>query len=372
VAIPSINPRDLEVFAPPLGEQRLADYLTGLLERHHIDVERMAVRPERDNVIARLDGRDPSRTLLLECHTDTVAVEGFVGDPFGPVERDGRLYGRGACDTKAQIAAMVTALIERAGAGTPPYNVVLAATVGEEWNYLGIAALIETGVRADWAVVGEPTELTVVRAHKGSVRLRCTTEGLAAHSSNPAAGANAIYRMARVLGVLERHASDLAAGQGHPELGPPTLSVGSIHGGRDVNVVPDECVIEIDRRLIPGESPDPVADGIARVVCDEPSIDFPIRFETVGRDIPMEVAADSAVVRGVCKACEAALGTSCVGVVPYGTDASKLVAVGVPSVVLGAGSVRQAHTVDEYVEIAQVHQVTDVFRRLLSEDTFTL
>jgi len=336
-----------------------------VLFRLGIDAERQPACPGRDNLLARVEGADPSRALLLECHVDTVGVEGYRGDPFDPVLRDGRLYGRGACDDKAQVAAMVSALAGLTSGGRPRHTVLLAAAVGEEYNFTGARALVESGLRADGAVVGEPTELQVVTAHKGAVRMRCITPGIAAHSSDPSAGVNAIYRMARVLAALERHAADLIRRAAHPRLGTPTLSVGTIAGGRDTNIVPDRCVISLDRRVLPGEDPDAVIAEIQRAVLDDLGLDFPVEFVVDLADRPMETPGGAAVTRSLCAACDAVLGHSQVAAVRYGTDASKFAAVGIPSVVFGAGSIRQAHTVDEYVEIDQVRQATAVLRHLL-------
>ena len=367
IAIPSINPRDELSFARPFGETAVIDHLEDVLARSRFDVERQTACPGRDNLLARVDGVDPSRVLLLESHVDTVGVEGYRGDPFDPVLRDGRVYGRGSCDDKAQVAAMVAALADVTSSGRPQHTVLLVLAVGEEYNFTGARALVESGLGADGAVVGEPTELQVITAHKGAVRMRCITEGVAAHSSEPSAGVNAIYRMARVLAVLERHAGALVGRQPHARLGTPTLSVGTIAGGRDTNIVPDRCVISLDRRVLPSEDSGTVIAEIQRAVLDDPGLDFPVEFVVDLADHPMETPEGATITRSLCAACEAVRGHSQVSAVRYGTDASKFAAAGIPSVVFGAGSIRQAHTVDEYVEVEQVWQATAVLRRLLEQ-----
>jgi acetylornithine deacetylase len=221
----------------------------------------------------------------------------------------------------------------------------------EEHSFRGVVRLCE-GLRADAAVVSEPTSLRAVVATKGVLRWRIVTRGKAAHSSKPHLGVNAIYGMARVLAALEEENERLAAVR-HPLVGSGTLSVGLIGGGTQVNVVPERCWIEVDRRLIPGEDPDKVfAEYRERLGVDfePPSIS----------DIPLDTAPDSTIARVAC----AMLGTPPEGV-PYGSDASKLSRAGIPSIVLGPGSIDQAHTADEWVALDEAEQALQVYRRIM-------
>ena len=266
IARPSVNPMGRSFAGPEFLEGRMTEYLVDFFTSLKVPFERIEVLPGRANVIARFDRLGSNRTLLFDAHQDTVPVEGMTIPPFEPSERDGRIYGRGACDVKGGMAAMLAAfarLVRERPANAA--NVVMSCTCDEEFTVLGIndlaklwsdpmrrASLLES--RPDAAVVAEPTGLDVVVAHKGATRWKLRTSGRACHSSSPTDGVNAIYRMGRVLECLEEFAKELPRRvPPHPLCGPPTFSVGRIEGGISVNTVPDQCVIEIDRRTIPGE-----------------------------------------------------------------------------------------------------------------------
>src|SRR3954470_4455987 len=256
VRIPSINPMGRSV----TGDLFLEHGVTAYLEQFFIDIganhRRQTVAPLRDNIVAYYQSPGATKTIIFEVHQDTVPVDGMTIDPFAGEVRDGKLFGRGACDVKGGMTAMLGAfarLVREKPAGAA--NVLLACTVDEEHTFLGVQELMKEGGRADFAVVAEPTRLQVVDAHKGVVRWKVRTEGRGCHSSRPDQGVNAIYRMGHILPLIERYADRLMKSASHPRLGPPTLSVGRIDGGVSVNTVPDACVIEIDRRLLPGEDP---------------------------------------------------------------------------------------------------------------------
>ncbi|MGD9649089.1 MAG: M20/M25/M40 family metallo-hydrolase, partial [Pirellulales bacterium] len=270
VATPSVNPMGRGLSGPEFFEHRVTEYLERLFRDKQIRSQRQAVEPLRENILARVDGAVPPEEggplVLFEVHQDTVPVDGMTIDPWRPEVREGRLYGRGSCDIKAGMAAMLGALVrladERPNARP---TLVLACTVNEEHGYTGALALPEVWERGapgdllprrpDVAVIAEPTNLDVVVAHKGAIRWRLRTHGRAVHSSQPQLGDSAVYRMARVLQALERYAVEICPTLGqHPLCGQVTLSVGTIHGGLSVNSVPDECASEIDRRLLPGET----------------------------------------------------------------------------------------------------------------------
>lgn len=278
VSLPSVNPMGRLAEGPEYFEHRVTDYLEALFRRLGIPYQRQLVEPGRENIVARLDGRrsctEGGPLILFEAHQDTVPTTGMTIDPFNPVVRDGRLYGRGACDIKGGLTAMLGAVARLAEErpGEMP-TLVMACTVNEEHGYTGATALTKLWSqpgsiiprKPDAAIVAEPTSLQVVVAHKGVVRWRCHARGQAAHSSQPQLGVNAIFEMNRVLSALERYQKEIAPRLSeHPLCGRPTLSVGTIAGGLSVNTVPDRCTIEIDRRLIPGEK----ADEALRQVID--------------------------------------------------------------------------------------------------------
>lgn len=344
VAIDSVNP----AYDGGVGEAGVARYVEAFFARLGIETFRQEVLPGRWNVIARLPGRNPARRVLLEAHMDTVSVSGMSIPPFVPEVREGRLYGRGSCDTKAGLATMMHALAHLRERGiVPPCEVWLAAVVDEEYTFKGVTRLCE-GLWADAAIVAEPTELRPVRAAKGVLRWRLRTKGKAAHSAKPHLGVNAIQGMGRVLAAIEKMGEELAAVT-HPLLGPATLNVGLIRGGEQVNFVPDWCEITLDRRLLPGEEPQAVWEAMgarlgAAVEMEPPYLaDGPLE---TGETEAVAVVAQE-VLRGL------GLNGELAGV-PFGSDASKLARAGVPSLIFGPGSIDQAHAAVEYVECDQV------------------
>jgi acetylornithine deacetylase len=246
-------------------------------------------------------------------------------------------------------------------------NVLLLASVDEEYQYRGVLAFVEQGARVQAAVVGEPTGLRVVVAHKGCVRWRLTTRGRAAHSSRPEEGDNAIDQMAEALLALREHAARLGE-RAHPLVGRPTLSVGRIWGGTGVNIVPDNCTIEVDRRTIPGEEP---ADAQAELDATLAALRAKKPWVQVEREEPFIVdwalatPPEAKIVRAAGAALAAAGRPAAPIGVPYGTDASKLWALGqAPSVVLGPGEIAQAHTADEYVPVDELVAAARIYAEI--------
>jgi len=360
IRINSINP----AYEGGVPEAALAAYVRAFFEARRIETFQQEALPGRPNLLARIRGRDPSRRIVLEAHMDTAGVAGMSIQPFAPEIRDGKLYGRGACDVKSGLAAMMHAVASLAAEGRQPRcEVLLAAAADEELAFRGVLKLRE-GLTADAAIVAEPTSLRLIAATKGVLRFRIRTVGKAAHSSKPHLGVNAIYRMARVVAALEEDSAALTR-RAHPLLGSATFNVGVIHGGTQVNNVPDSCFIEIDRRLLPGESPQQVwrdygAFLAARFPDATPVIEAPML-----EDLPLETAASEPVVATAARVLgELGLESAPAGV-PYGSDASKLAAIGIPSIVFGPGSIDQAHAAVEYVDCDEVRQAERFYRRFI-------
>lgn len=373
VAIPSVNPmgRD-DLSGPEFFEQRLSDYLEAFFQRLGVRYQRIELAPGRANVIARFEAPDAKTTVLLDAHQDTVPVDGFP-DPFHPVIRDGKLFGRGSCDVKGGLAAMLAAfarLVREKPAGA--VNVVLSCTCDEESTSLGVNDLVTLwtdpnksdsiiGQRPDMAIIAEPTQLDVVVAHRGATRWKIRTTGRACHSSAPHEGVNAIYKMARVVTALEEFAAKLPTMiPAHPLCGPATLSVGRITGGVSVNTVPDSCEIEIDRRVIPGEDG---WDAIRQV-----QQHFATRLDFDVEHLPPWLVGVSlsdehnGPLGDRLLACiQKIAGPHRRVGVPYGTHASRISAAGVPSVVFGPGDIAQAHTTNEWIDLTQLQQAAEVY-----------
>jgi acetylornithine deacetylase len=376
VQIPSVNPMGRALEGPEYLETRLSDYLEGFFRELKVPWQRIEVAPGRANLIARLEAPGAECTLLLDAHQDTVPVDGMTIEPFAARVESGRLYGRGACDVKGGMAAMLCAF-ERLARERPAgaANVVLSCTCDEESTATGardLARLWSDPARAgtllsdppDLAIVAEPTDLNVIVAHKGAVRWKLVTTGKACHSSRPAAGVNAIYKMAQVLNCLERYAQELERMVApHPLCGGPTLSVGRISGGLSVNTVPDHCAIEIDRRVIPGEDPAAVIPQVTTYLRERLDVDFQMEPPWLdGASLSDAVNgpwADRLLrVIGQVAGKREKLGAW------YGTNASRLAATGIPAVVFGPGSIAQAHAADEWIDIEQLRQASEVYYRL--------
>jgi acetylornithine deacetylase/succinyl-diaminopimelate desuccinylase-like protein len=404
VRIPSVNPMGREVQGDVYFEHRVTDYLQQLFDRLGLPWIRQTVAPGRDNILARLDGEMPAADggpiLMFEAHQDTVPVEGMTIDPWQPEVRQGRVYGRGACDIKGGMACMLTAL-SRLAEERPPgmATVVMACTVDEEYGFTGarhveqlwqqkmgtdattnrglagepVQSVVEKGRffsrRPDAVVVSEPTGLDVVVTHKGVVRWRCRTRGRAAHSSQPQSGHNAIYDMAHVVAAWERYANEVVPALGeHPLLGRPSLSVGLIAGGISVNVVPDHCMIEIDRRTLPGEDEWTAWQQAMEYVARELPPHVRLEYDEPHQAVPaLPSDGNQQLAERVSRAAHAAGGPGRSIGVPYGTDAPAFASAGIPTVVFGPGSIAQAHTVDEWIEVEQLEAAAESYYRLACE-----
>jgi acetylornithine deacetylase len=350
---------------PQYLEHQVTDYLEEFFRDLGVRYQRQAVAPLRDNIVAFTDFPGAPRTLLLEVHQDTVPADNMIIDPFAGRVEHGRLYGRGACDVKGGMAAML-ATFDRLVHEKPPRstNVVVACTVDEEHTFLGAQHLVQT-LRADMAIAAEPTRLNIVNAHKGVVRWHLDTFGRSCHSSSPEQGTNAIYGMGKILIEIERFAAELRASKSDPVLGPPTLSIGRIEGGTSVNTVPDHCRIEIDRRVIPGENPQAAPAELTaylrrhggadvRFECSKPWLLAPALSSSGSEELVQELGAAIDAVRGSHRVMS----------VPYGTDASTLAESGIPSVVFGPGDIAQAHTCDEWISLDEVSAASEILYRL--------
>ena len=356
------------------GEAEIARFVADFGERLGAEVTREEALPSRPNVFVslpatRLTSDEAPQPLLFDVHLDTVPLAPMP-DALSPTIRDGRIWGRGTCDTKGSLAAALSALQRLAAeGGERQREVLLLGTVDEEFRKRGVRDAMAQGLTADAAIVGEPTNLRPVVAHKGAVRWRTTTIGKAAHTSRPENGNNAIVQMMEVLRMIREQIEPGLAAQTHPLLTPPTLTVGRIEGGVGVNVVPERCWAEFDRRTLPGEDPDQILAEIDAAMRDLMAARPSVRVE---RDPPflsergLETPVDAPVVRAAQRACRKVLGAdapvSPAGV-PYGTDATAL--AGIASVVLGPGDIAQAHSADEWVEVAQVEAAVEIYYEVM-------
>jgi acetylornithine deacetylase len=363
VAIPSVNPMGRGKSGPAYSEAALAAHVAAYLQKHGVDNEIDEFAPGRPNVIGTIDA-GAEQTLLLEAHLDTVPAENMAIPPFTPEIRDGRLFGRGACDTKGSLAAFLHACCSVLGKGRRlRFNILLLAVADEEYQFTGAVRAVARGLKADFGIAGEPTRLHIVRAHKGVTRWRMVTRGVAAHSAYPERGENAIYRMGHVLSRLEEHALSLRAAAPHPGLGSPSLSVGVIEGGEVVNIVPDRCVIEVDRRTIPGESTESVLAAVTATLRDVPGWEMERPHLVVGA---MEVSHASPIVGYLSDAVNGETGNVVVESAQYATDAGIYTGAGIPSVVFGPGDIAKAHTGAESIDLAELHAAAAIITRVIT------
>lgn len=362
IAINSVN-TDLK---EGVGEAALGEFVAQYLSDLGCEIGEQEVLPGRCNVFGRFPSlKNERKTLLLEAHMDTVPLEPMP-DALNPRAADGRVYGRGACDTKGSLAGMLYAMrMLSQHLGEFSCNPVLMAAVDEEATQQGIRAYARTKPQLDGAVVGEPTNLVPVVVHKGCVRWRVRTVGKSAHTSRPHEGNNAIYQMVDFINQFRAQMESSLPERSHPMAGPPTATIGVIRGGIQVNIVPDSCYVEIDRRTVPGENPDDILaevdELIRKMSAQNPELNI-VREEPSVVSEHLETPPGSDIARGALVACRNILGHGELGAVDYGSDASKIAAIaGVPAIVLGPGSINQAHSANEWVPVEELRKGAELY-----------
>ena len=361
IALPSVNSAFLPPKHPRAGEKKVAGYLASIAKKAGLEVHWQKVFPGRSNLLARLTppGR-PRQRVLLAPHLDTVdaADEG----QFSPRLKGGRLHGRGACDTKGSVAAMMAAVCEVAAGGRRPMSteIIFAGLVDEEMAQGGSRALAAAGPKADLAIVGEPTCLRVVTCHKGDLWLELVTRGRAAHGARPELGRNAVHEMARIVDLLETEYASMLRGRRHPLLGHATVNVGTIEGGVQTNIVPARCVITIDRRTLPGESDAGARREIGRLLRRN-RLKASLASRKTAPCRPLETSAKLPLVRQFLHCAGQARPAG----VDYFCDAAVLASGGTPGVVFGPGDIAQAHTDDEWISLAAVERAKGILVNFL-------
>jgi acetylornithine deacetylase len=366
VRVDSRNP-SLTPGAP--GEAEVARTLAAVLEAWGFRVEVHDAAPGRPNVVARAGRAEPgTRSLMLNGHLDVVGTEGMCHPPFDATVRDGRLFGRGAADMKAGIAAMCAAAARAAAAGIAG-EVVVAGVADEEYASIGTRALLERGVRADAAIVTEPTRLAIAPAHRGFVWITVTTRGRAAHGSRYDIGVDAIRHAGLVLAELDALDHGELTTRTHPLLGHASLHASLIDGGTGMSTYPESCTLRLERRTLPGESAtqalDEVRAACARVAARRPEFAADVALDVTQE--PSDVAVDAPIVQ--------ALGAAMRGVgepvrvegLSAWTDAALLNGAGVPAICYGPGDIALAHAAEEWVEMAEVERATNVLTELVHQ-----
>jgi acetylornithine deacetylase/succinyl-diaminopimelate desuccinylase family protein len=353
---------------PPGREGAVARYVGDRLEALGAQVEYQMVKPGRPNVVGVLD-LGPGPRLLLNAHTDTVPV-GVERERklLEPVIEDGRLYGRGACDDKGGLLAMLLACTAAAELKRQGHEIsgtlILAGVMGEEAGGEGTRHLVDHGPLGDYAVVGEPTKLQPVLGHKGSYRKRLTINGRAAHSSEPHLGQNAIYGASLV--ALEIDALNQRLQKvDDPLFGSPAASANVIQGGSNVIVIAATCQLDIERRLLPGETEDTaqseVDDILETVRGRYPDLTTDITDLGAGK-APSLIAADSLLAQSLKESVERVTGReSTFSGYTGGTDMTYLMAADVPTIIFGPGDLAHAHTAEEFIPLIEIQQAAEVY-----------
>ncbi len=343
------------------AEAAMADLYENMLRDLGLEIGSCEVTVGRRNVWGVLKGSGEGPTILLAGHMDTVGIDGY-DNPFEPIVKDGRIYGRGSCDMKAGLAAYleVVRYLQRSGT-TLSGDLIIAGVIDEEHAMAGSRDFGINGPKVDCAIVAEPSLLQISAAHKGQVLVTMKTKGLAAHSSMPDKGRNAVYHMAAVVGGLQEYANDLAVRDADPVCGKPSFNVGAIRGGDNACSVPDYCEIDIDRRTIPGESTaqvmqelevvlEQVKRAVPDLICEigEPYLDLP----------PLDTKMDDPVAMAMVEACTNVLGQVSVSAFPGSTDAPNF---GCPAIICGPGDLAQCHSLNEYVAIDQIENAVRIY-----------
>lgn len=348
------------------GEGGAARLLADVLRGWGFAVELHEVEPGRPNVVARVGG-EGGRSLMLNGHLDVVGVEGMAHAPFDAEARDGRIYGRGATDMKGGIAAMCAAAARAARAGALAGEVVIAAVVDEENESAGTRALLARGVRADAAIVTEPTRLAIAPAHRGFAWIEVTVHGRAAHGSRYDVGVDAITHAGLLLAELDAMQERELPRRTHPLLGRASLHASTIAGGAAWSIYPERCTLRVERRTLPGERADDalreVREACERVRARRP--EFAADAALLVSQGPSDVATDAPVVHALAAAMTERGEAVRVEGLSAWTDAALLNEAGIPAICYGPGDISLAHAAEEWVETVEIERATSVLETMI-------
>lgn len=366
-ALIEIDSRNPTLVPDAPGERACAQALASVLDDWGFDVSLQDIGGKRSNVIARIGPKD-APALMLNGHLDVVGIEGMTHDPFAADIHDARIYGRGSADMKAGIAAMCAAALLGADVSFAR-QILVTAVADEEYESLGMRALIESGVQAEAAIITEPTRLAICPAHRGFVWMDVTFRGRAAHGSRYDIGVDAITHAGLVLAELDKLERSRDRGTRHHLLGRGSLHASVIRGGVGMSTYPEECVLSIERRTLPGETAATAMKEIeaacAAVRQRDPRVDARVTQTT--SQLPSDVSTDAPIVRLVKRALESEGVPVRIEGMPAWTDAALLNAVGIPTICFGPGDIALAHAAEEFVPIAEIETATRVLTRVVND-----
>lgn len=366
-ALIQIDSRNPTLAPDSPGEGGCARALASVLDDWGFSVEMTEIAPGRPNVVARL-GPSDAPALMLNGHLDVVGVEGMVHDPFAAEVRDNRIYGRGSADMKGGLAAMCAAAVSTPSSKANG-QILITAVVDEEYESLGMRALLASGVRADAAIITEPTRLAICPAHRGFVWFEVSFTGRAAHGSRYDIGIDAIMHAGLLLAELDELEKTRDAGPLHRLLGRGSLHASTIHGGVGLTTYPEKCDLEIERRTLPGESPEmamrEITDAVARVKSTRPELDARVTF--IKAQLPSDVPGDAPIVVRLRRALEREGMLVKIEGLSAWTDAALLNEAGIPAICFGPGDIALAHAAEEFVSVDEIERATRVLTRAVND-----
>jgi acetylornithine deacetylase len=330
-------------------------------------VELQVAAPGRPNVIARAGKSGAGRSLMFNGHIDVVAVDGMAHSPFDADVRDGRLYGRGASDMKAGVAAMCAAAYRAAAEGLSG-ELVVAAVVDEEFKSAGTKALVESGIKTDAAIVTEPTRLTIMPAHRGFTWVTIECRGHAAHGSRYDLGVDAILHASHVMTALADFEREELTTHTHALLGHASMHAGTITGGAGWSTYPETCRLEIERRTLPGESAEQVV-GEIQGVCDrvrQRQATLQATVQHVFSQLPSDVAVDAPICKALSESLKRRGEPVRVAGMSAWTDAALLNDAGIPAICYGPGDIALAHAAEEWVPVVEIERATGVMEAMIA------
>jgi acetylornithine deacetylase len=317
--------------------------------------------PGRPNLVARIGQARGGQSLMFSGHVDVVGVDGMTHEPFAGEQRGDLLYGRGAADMKGGIAAMCAAAW-RAAQSDLAGEIIVALTADEEYESIGTRAMLERGVRADAAIVGEPTCLEVMPAHRGFVWIEVVVHGRAAHGSRWDVGVDAIRHAGLLLAELDRVDAEALALRAHPLLGRASLHASTIEGGIGMSTYPDRCILRLERRTLPGEAAGIVVEEVRRA-CEAVRArraGFAADVSLMMAQGPSDVATDAPIVHALDEALRERAERVVVSGMSAWTDAALLNAAGIPAICFGPGDISLAHAAEEYIPLPEVDRAASV------------
>ncbi|MEO5903831.1 MAG: M20/M25/M40 family metallo-hydrolase [Gemmatimonadaceae bacterium] len=369
-ALTRIDSRNPTLVPGARGEGPIAIAFAELLRNWGFSVELQESAPGRPNLIARI-GPINSPALMFAGHLDTVGVDGMSHSPFGGEIAGDRLYGRGSADMKSGVAAMCCAALaafEKSESG-PQRHILIAAVTDEEYESIGMRAVLDSGVTAECAILTEPTRLAICPAHRGFVWTEIEFVGRAAHGSRYDIGVDAIRHAGLVLAELDELDATILHEKNHPLLGRGSLHASTIDGGIGLTTYPDRCTLTIERRTIPGETADgamrEIQDACNRVRARRPDLVTTVRF--IGAQLPSDVSVDAPVVKMMEKALDRARMSPSIEGLSAWTDAALLNEAGIPAICFGPGDIALAHAAEEYVPVSEIERATEVLTSVARE-----